>query len=81
VFVYWARLSNGQAGADGKRVFTFDNGPIQETMGDLPLTEPDILEYLRSSLESGIAGVADAVADANAEKERINHGRLTVGIS
>lgn len=35
--------------------FEFDNQPIQEVLGDIPVTDPAVLGYLRENLESGIA--------------------------
>lgn len=37
--------------------FAFDDAPVKETLGDVPLTEPDILAYLRETLESGVSEV------------------------
>jgi anti-sigma regulatory factor (Ser/Thr protein kinase) len=48
--------------------FEFDDGPVKEMLGDLPLTEPSILAYLRNQLEEGIAGVA-----ASADRTRIEN--------
>lgn len=39
------------------KVFDFDTQPIRETLDGIPLTEPEILAYLRSSLEEGIGSV------------------------
>lgn len=35
--------------------FEFDDQPIKETLQDLPLSHPDVLTYLRESLEEGIS--------------------------
>ncbi len=35
--------------------FEFDSLPIQEELGDIPLTEPQVLAFLRSYLEQGLA--------------------------
>lgn len=37
--------------------FLFDDAPVKEVLGDMPLTEPDILAYLRDSIESGVREV------------------------
>lgn len=39
----------------GDNAFTFDDGPIKEELGDVPLTEPAVLTFLREMLEEGIA--------------------------
>lgn len=41
---------------DGE-TFDFDNQPIQEALDGVPLTDPDVLKYLRGMLEEGIASV------------------------
>ena len=38
------------------RQFEFDDRPIKETLDGFPLTHPDVISFLRSSLEEGIAG-------------------------
>ncbi len=37
------------------RRFEFDDQPIKETLDGIPLTQPEVITYLRSSLEEGIA--------------------------
>lgn len=37
------------------RRFEFDDLPIKETLDGLPLTHPDVIAFVRSSLEEGIA--------------------------
>ena len=44
-------------GDTGRNQFDFDNQPIMEALGDLSLSEPDVLAYLRNLLEDGVAGV------------------------
>jgi hypothetical protein len=43
--------------------FVFDTKPVQEAIGDLPLCEPEVLAFIRNSLEEGIAGVQSAVPE------------------
>jgi hypothetical protein len=38
------------------RVFEFDDQPLKEAVSGMPLTHPDVLAYLRSTLQDGIAG-------------------------
>jgi hypothetical protein len=40
-----------------RREFVFDDQPIKETLQGVPLTEPDVLAFLRTLLEDGISGV------------------------
>ncbi|GAB4557521.1 MAG: ATP-binding protein [Anaerolineae bacterium] len=43
--------------------FVFDDEPIKEALGDVPLTEPAVLSFLREQLADGIAQVQQAVAE------------------
>jgi hypothetical protein len=54
VFVYRAN------GAE----FVFDNEPIKQELGDVPLTEPVILAFVREMLEQGVADVECAIERA-----------------
>lgn len=40
------------------QTYSFDNAPIQEALGDIPLTDPAVLGYLRETLNTGIAEVS-----------------------
>lgn len=40
-----------------EHTFEFDNRPVQEALGDIPLSDPAVLRYLRELLDSGIADV------------------------
>ena len=37
--------------------FIFDDEPIKRALDGIPLTEPDVLTFIRVSLERGIANV------------------------
>jgi hypothetical protein len=39
------------------RMFEFDDQPLKEAVAGLPLTHPDVLAYLRSTLQDGIESV------------------------
>lgn len=41
--------------------FEFDSEPIREALGDVPLTEPSVLAYIRESLSEGIARVQKVI--------------------
>ncbi len=58
VFEYGADLPGELSPVD----FRFDDRELKEALGDLPLTEPEVLRYLRESLEAGEAQVREAVA-------------------
>ncbi len=61
IFRYTAR-------ADGaERTFEYDDQPIKETLDGLPLTHPEVLAYLRETLEEGI-GAVELILNAEGEK-------------
>jgi hypothetical protein len=37
--------------------FVFDDQPIKDELGELPLTEPEILSFVRETLQQGVANV------------------------
>lgn len=37
--------------------FVFDDAPIKEELGDLPLSDPEVIKFLRGALREGIADV------------------------
>jgi hypothetical protein len=43
---------------DGKE-FLFDDGPIKQELGDIPLCEPSVLSFVREMLEEGISSVSE----------------------
>lgn len=44
--------------------FEFDDKPLKEALGDLPLSEPDVLAFLRDHLEQGIAEINNIISEA-----------------
>ena len=42
---------------NGREKFIFDNRPIKEILGDIPLSDPAVIKYIRNTLEEGIMGV------------------------
>lgn len=55
--------TNGDPQNDETLVFLFDSQPVQEVLGDVSFSEPEILAYLRSYLEEGIASVQAALPE------------------
>jgi Histidine kinase-, DNA gyrase B-, and HSP90-like ATPase len=53
VFDYKAIQSNGLP----EEKFVFDSQPIMAELGDMPLTEPTVLGFIREYIESGVAHV------------------------
>lgn len=43
--------------------FVFDDQPIKDELGDVPLTEPEILSFVREMLQQGVANVQAALTD------------------
>lgn len=56
--IHWLfRHTVSYPGDNGCNQFDFDNQPILDALGDLPLSEPEVLAYLRNLLEDGVASV------------------------
>lgn len=46
--------------------FIFDDAPVKEALGnDVPLSQPDVLAYLRSTLEEGIGNIRNQLYPAS----------------
>jgi hypothetical protein len=45
--------------------FELDDAALKETLGEVPLTEPGVLEYVREWLETGVAEVKAAAGPAS----------------
>jgi hypothetical protein len=53
--VHWVFHYSVQPPGDAEKMdFEFDDQPIKDTLGDVPLTDPDVLAYVRGMLEEGI---------------------------
>ena len=46
----------------GSSCFEFDDALLKTEMGDIPLTEPTILTYLRQCLQEGVSGIQSSIA-------------------
>jgi hypothetical protein len=55
-FNYEAIPTNGMP----EEKFVFDTQPIMADLGDIPLTEPAVLSFVREYIESGVARVRAA---------------------
>jgi len=42
---------------NGNKQFIFDDEPIKQTLGDIPLSEPMVMKFIRKTLEEGIQSV------------------------
>jgi len=42
---------------NGKERFIFDDEPIKQILGDIPLSDPMVLKFIRTTLEEGIRNV------------------------
>jgi signal transduction histidine kinase len=56
MFTYVTIPANGKP----KEEFVFDTQPIMAELGDMPLTEPVVLAFVREYIESGVIRVRDA---------------------
>jgi hypothetical protein len=45
------------------KCFTFDSQPVREVLGDIPLTEPSVLGFIRRTLQDGIQSVQPDAAE------------------
>ena len=43
--------------------FVFDDAPIKEELGDLPLSDPEVLTFLRGALREGISDITRRTRD------------------
>lgn len=41
----------------GKRFFEFDTRPVKQVLGDVPLSEPSVIEYLRREIADSLAQI------------------------
>jgi anti-sigma regulatory factor (Ser/Thr protein kinase) len=53
--VHWVFDYTVQPAQGNLAQFVFDDEPIKEILADTPLTHPDVLAYLRETLETGIS--------------------------
>lgn len=49
----------------GEAEFEFDSEPIKQELGDVPLTEPAVLAFIRETLQQGIAECQQSVREGN----------------
>ncbi len=56
LFDYEMIPTNGKS----EEKFVFDTQPVMAELGDMPLTEPVVLTFIREYIESGVARVRDA---------------------
>lgn len=54
---WWFRYSVTFPEDNGCYQFDFDDQPVKEQLGGLPLSEPEVLSYLRNYIEEGVAEV------------------------
>ena len=45
------------------KCFSFDSQPVREMLGDIPLTEPSVLGFIRRTLQDGIQSVQQEAAE------------------
>lgn len=57
LFHYRAVLPNGTHSPN----FTFDTGPVKEELGNIPLTEPSILAFIKQTLREGVKNVQSSI--------------------
>ncbi|HTX91606.1 MAG TPA: ATP-binding protein [Anaerolineales bacterium] len=66
--VHW--IDRYTARKDGaERTFEFDDQPVKEILADVPLTHPDVLAFLRETLEQGL-GEAQSILEPASLQEK-----------
>lgn len=65
LFNYRARV---QANT-GMTEFSFDDEPIKRELGEVPLTEPEILAFIRKLLQDGVRNVQQAIINCELTKD------------
>lgn len=63
LFCYRARVQPDKADIE----FTFDDEPIKQELGEIPLTEPSILTFMRELLQEGVSRVRQAITQSEAQ--------------
>ncbi len=64
--VHWSfRYSSIQEDGKGNKVYEFDDRPIKEELPDVSLSEPDVLAFLRGTLEEGVSEVRNSIEKKN----------------
>jgi hypothetical protein len=61
------RYTARKAGAE--RTFEFDDQPVKEALGDVPLTHPDVLAYLRETLGQGLGEAQSLLEPATLQEK------------
>ena len=59
IFRYTARLNGRQ------ETFEFNDEPVKEILAEVPLTHPDVLAYLRETLEEGLGAAQKCLKPVN----------------
>ena len=60
----------------GNNEYIFNDKPIKEYLEDIPLSEPEVLTYLRELLESGVSNLQDTIGDSINFKEEFATRRV-----
>ncbi|MGB8214925.1 MAG: ATP-binding protein [Anaerolineales bacterium] len=65
--IHWTfRYTARNHGAE--EAFTFDDKPVKEALGEVPLTHPDVLAYLRETLEEGLGNAQSLLTPATKQE-------------
>ena len=75
LFAYQCTFASPDSGdtnhENGFKEFVFDDQPIKDELGDLPLCDPDVLGFLRETFEQGVASVRETIVDQSADLNRL----------
>jgi len=68
--IHWLFRYQSRVRAEAPPVeFTFDSEPIQQELGDVPLTEPSVLAFIREMLQEGIKEVQGAISQTESNRK------------
>jgi hypothetical protein len=62
-FRYQVCASSGNSEAPEEQEYLFESRPIKEILGDVPFSEPEVLSFIRNSIQEGVAGIQSALPE------------------
>jgi Histidine kinase-, DNA gyrase B-, and HSP90-like ATPase len=63
IFQYRVCASAGNSDAPEEREYLFESQPVKEILGDVPFSEPEVLSFIRISIQEGVAGIQSALPE------------------
>jgi hypothetical protein len=63
IFQYQVCAPSANSEAPEAREYQFESWPVKEILGDLPFSEPEVLSFIRNSIQEGVAGIQSALPE------------------